>query len=131
MPYTILAFITRRPTLSPSEFSSHYENTHIPLLRSLMGPTFPTSHTRFYLARTAPPAADPVVYAGAKEDFDYDVCAKLVFEDEAAFGRFFERMMVPEVKARIEEDEELFLDRERFRSVAVGDVRVTEGSGGE
>lgn len=64
---------------------------------------------------------------GTQADFDYDVIAELVFDDEAAFRAFFARVSEREVAERIAGDEERFLERGRLRGVVVGDCVVTMG----
>lgn len=101
MSYTIIILVWRKPDISPSTFKSHYETTHIPLIRSLTGPLFPTSHSRFYLARKTmedSPKSDtsnakhpPTVFVGTSKDFDYDVYCTLEFENVSAFEAFYTR----------------------------------------
>ncbi|KAK1150133.1 hypothetical protein N8T08_000032 [Aspergillus melleus] len=100
MPCTIIAFLTRKSGLTPTEFRTHYETTHIPLLKELAGPHFPIAHKRFYLPRTR--ASDAVeadhsntaypapVLAGESADFQYDVYAELTFRDVEHLGAFHE-----------------------------------------
>lgn len=132
MPYTIACFLWRKPGTTPFEFKSHYENHHIPLLLSVMGPVFPQTHTRFYLTKNATTDdtssnADyaPTVFMGTREDFDYDLFCELVFEDVKAFEAFFARFREPEVAAKLGEDEERFMDRKMLKAVAVDEPVVT------
>ena len=133
MPYTIVAFIWRKPGTSPSEFKTHYEN-HILLVLDLAAAVFPLSHSRFYLKRTpeASSSSDtsnsnyrPTVLAGTPDDFAYDVYCELVFEDEAASQAFIARIREPEVAAKIAEDEENFLDRQLLKVAAVAEPVIT------
>jgi hypothetical protein len=72
------------------------------------------------------------VFVGSQEDFQYDAFAKLTFEDEAGFARFFNLMHEKSVvKEMVEGDEEKFLDRERMRVVILGDVIETSRDEGE
>ncbi|KAL4901506.1 hypothetical protein BDW74DRAFT_181796 [Aspergillus multicolor] len=88
MPYTILALLTRKPGLSPSEFKAYYESTHIPLLKKLCGPYFALYHKRYYLPRNradAPgnnanitgAAYQATVLVGQQSDFEFDVYAEI------------------------------------------------------
>lgn len=127
MTFTFLLFITRKPSLTPEEFKNHWESVHIPLLKEIAGDTFPTTHTRRYIARPVElnsswPAA---VLVGTQDDFTYDGVAELVFRDEEAFRKFFGVVSEPANKARIEEDEEAFIVREAMRAVGLGDTVVT------
>lgn len=52
MTYTLVALRRRREGTTPAQFRAYYDNTHVPLLRSLAGALFPLSHTRHYVTRT-------------------------------------------------------------------------------
>jgi EthD domain len=126
--FTILVFVTRKPGLSPSAFKSHYENKHIPLLKSLStGPPsiFPISHTRRYLTRDPSDPAHPVVVlVGDPADFAYDAIAEVNFESEAAFREFQTKVMMT---PKVAEDEERFTDRGKLKVVVLGETTVTRG----
>ncbi|MCJ1381313.1 hypothetical protein MMC17_004423 [Xylographa soralifera] len=133
MTYTIAVFLWRAPHVTPTEFKTHYETKHIPLLLSVMGSIFPKKHTRYYLPKHAAPTSPdnptptyvPTVFMGTPEDFSYDVIAKLEFEDEKGFHAFFAKFMEPEVSRVLGEDEEKFVLRSMLRSVKVEDGVVT------
>lgn len=62
MTYTVLALIFRKPSITPDQFRTHYDTVHVPLLKSLVGDTFPMTHTRNYITRTSsasPPSSPP------------------------------------------------------------------------
>jgi len=135
MPHIIVAFVTRKPGLSPSDFRSHYEKIHMPLLQSLTGSVFPLSHSRFYLQRHPSDTATsdnsnashpPTVYVGTPNDFAYDAHCELVFENVAAWESFGARMSEPEVAAKIAEDEAKFIDRPKWKVAAVDEPVVTK-----
>lgn len=65
---------------------------------------------------------------GDQADFDYDGFTELVFADEAAFKAFVARMGEPDVKAKVERDEERFLNRTCMKIAVVDEVNVTTGS---
>ncbi|KAF2253687.1 hypothetical protein BU26DRAFT_516008 [Trematosphaeria pertusa] len=129
MPFTFLLFITRKPTLTPTEFKTHWDAAHVALLQSTAGPYFPLTHTRRYIARPAAEATTgswpASVLVGTQEDFAYDWIAELVFEDEAAFQEFMGAVSEPEAARRIAEDEERFIVREKMRAVVLGETSVT------
>jgi hypothetical protein len=120
-PFIVVVFVTRKPTLSPEEFKDHWENKHVPLLKSLAGPRFPLSHRRHYLSRD-PSAPDyPLrVAVGQPEDFDFDAFTVVTFESEAAFKQFVPTMTRPEVF----EDEDRFTVRERMKAVILGETNI-------
>ena len=122
MSYSMIVFMWRKLGLTPDEFRQYYEYKHMPLFRSLVGPNYPQSHTRFYLPRQhdGTKSADmsnasytPTVFLGSAADFDYDAFASIVFADEKAFDAFHARMRDPAVEKICGEDEENFLWREK------------------
>ena len=118
MPFTVLLLACRKPDLSPSEFKAHYEDVHMPLLRRLGGPLFPSTHTRKYLQVMN-------VLPGLQQDFPYDSLSEITFEDEQHFQKFMERISDPDRVAERQADEARFLVPERTAIVIVGDVRGT------
>jgi hypothetical protein len=126
MTFSFLLFITRKPSINPSEFKTHWDTKHVELLKIIAGDNFPLTHTRHYIARTTGNGSWPAaVLVGAQEDFAYDGIAELVFPDEAAFQTFFGIVSVPEAAARIAKDEETFIVREKMKAVVMGETSVT------
>jgi hypothetical protein len=126
MTATILLFITRKPTITPAEFKTHWDTKHVELLKSIAGENFPLTHTRHYIARQPENGSWPaVILIGAQEDFSYDGIAELVFPDESALQTFFGIMSAPEAAARIAEDEETFSVREKMKMVVMGEKSVS------
>lgn len=133
MTYSILIFAFRKQGTTPEEFRAHYENSHVPLVKDIGGDHFPLSHTRHYIDR-APGKADGTernahypasVLVGTQADFDYDSIAELTFADVTAFQTFFALCQQPDNAARLQADEEQFLDRAKMTVVAVGETLVT------
>jgi hypothetical protein len=54
-PYLIAAFETRLPTTTIAHFIDYYDNTHVPLIKTLTGASFPLSHSRHYLKHVQNP----------------------------------------------------------------------------
>jgi hypothetical protein len=126
MSFRFLLFITRKPTLTPAEFQSHWDTKHVELLKSIAGDAFPLTHTRHYIRRTAHDSSWPAaVLVGTQEDFTYDGIAELVFPSEAAFQTFFSIVSAPEAAARIAADESTFIIREQMKAVVLGETSVT------
>lgn len=133
MTYSILIFAYRKPGTTPEQFRTHYEDSHVPLVKEIAGEHFPLSHTRRYLHRTQGKAEGTernaeypaTVLVGAQAEFDYDAFAELTFSDAAAFQAFFGVVQQPENQARIKEDEAKFLDGARMTVVVVGEMTVT------
>ena len=62
---------------------------------------------------------------GSQTDFEYDVIGELTFENEDAWNAFYAKVGEKEVKEKIAEDEERFLDREKLRAVLLSDCVIT------
>ncbi|KAI9708525.1 MAG: hypothetical protein M1820_003987 [Bogoriella megaspora] len=124
MTFNVWIFVWRKAGTTPEEFRTHYENSHVPLIKSLTGSLFPQSHIRHYVARGEDGTA-PMVILGTPEDFTYDAFAELSFTDAAAFQQFFGVIGQGEPAVKIAEDEEKFVQREKTRAVVVGDVTKT------
>ena len=121
MPYNILIFIARKSGISHSEFKEHYETSHMPLLRSYGGEHFPKSHRRHYLH--VDESDQPTILLGNKGDtFEYDAVAEVGFDDKAAFHAFIAVLKVEEASKEIRADEDKFVDREKMKTVLIGDV---------
>lgn len=79
MAFRAMLVIFRKPDISPEAFKEHYEEIHVPLLKSLAGNEFP-KHTRNYVQRSSSsdeigthgPTFPASVIFGTQEDFPYD-----------------------------------------------------------
>ncbi|KAF2000884.1 hypothetical protein P154DRAFT_522159 [Amniculicola lignicola CBS 123094] len=129
MTFSVLLFITRKPTITPSDFKTYWDTTHIELLKSVGGEHFPISHTRHYIARPTEVAGSwpAAVLVGTQDDFTYDGIAELVFKDEDGFKAFFGLVSAPDAAARIAADEDKFTVREKMKAVVVGGSSITSG----
>jgi len=120
-PVTLVVFITRKPELSPSEFEHHWENVHVPLLKSLAGPLFPLSHRRHYLSREPTGPNYPLrILVGEPSAINFDAFTVVTFDNEAALYAFLPTMSRPEVL----EDEDRFTVKERMKTVILGAVNT-------
>jgi hypothetical protein len=124
MPYNILIFITRKSSISHSDFKKHYETIHMPLLQFYGGEHFPKSHKRHYLQFSE--NDQPAVVQGDKAAFDFDAIAEVGFDDEAAFQAFLAVLAGEEASKTLRMDEDKFSDREKMKIVVVGDVQETK-----
>jgi hypothetical protein len=58
MTHSVILHVPRKPGISSEEFKHHWENIHVPLVKTLVGYDFPLSYTRHYIER--PFATHPV-----------------------------------------------------------------------
>jgi hypothetical protein len=104
LPYfTALVFGTMLPSLNLSQYASHYDSIHIPLVKSLTKSSFPLVHTRRYFGGNA-------AFVNASAPVDWDSMAVMEFRDQAHALAFMSIIGVGEAKERIEEDERLFME---------------------
>ena len=111
MPFKVLLFITSKPSISHSDFKTHYETQHLPLLQSFAGELFPKSHKRHYRQFGEDNLPKALRGRDLASGFDFDVVAEMAFDDAAAFEAFIEVFQREEVRKVVEEDELLFVER--------------------
>jgi hypothetical protein len=118
MPYHMLAFLCKHPSLTTDQFITYYETHHIPLIISVSGALFPTTYKRryTYLEQSANAGSQPGVLLHCGNGMGYDCVTELVFEDRQASVKWM-RMM--EASEEVKRDKEVFLDRGRMLVVVV------------
>lgn len=134
MTYTLILFMTRNRSLTSNEFRDHYEYTHIPLCRSLIGAAWPTTFRRQYLARIhragfggpANPDYPLLTLKGTMLEDDYDCIAELNFASESHFQLFYRSVYAKENAAVLVRDEERFLEPGKTRAVVVSETMTEE-----
>ncbi|KAF7556414.1 hypothetical protein G7Z17_g1477 [Cylindrodendrum hubeiense] len=120
MVYSVMIFAPRMPGITHEVFKTRYEQ-HMNMVAELCGDAAPLSHTRWYPKHDADDK--PVLLAGNADDMYYDCIITMLFEDEAAFGRFTGSLLTEEANAKIEADEAGFWDRSRMKVMVMGDVK--------
>ncbi|KAI2627961.1 hypothetical protein GGS26DRAFT_560581 [Hypomontagnella submonticulosa] len=139
MTYTVIAHVKRKVGTTPFEFRKHYDTVHVPLLKSLVGATFPLTHTRNYVTRNPTTSSEssgsgkeaeaeflPVMYKGDAAGVEYDSLTVMVWEDKGAFDLFKDLFYTREVFEKISEDEKNFLDQSFRRLYALEQPVTTE-----
>lgn len=114
----VFVFTRRHPSLALQQYKSHYENTHVPLLRQISGDTFPISHTRHYIPRS-PDKPNSAILLMGQGDFDFDCMTEAVYADQEHLQRHMMEIGTPEKTKLREDDEEKFLDRGSIRILRV------------
>lgn len=112
----MVTFNRAKDGVSAEEYRTHYENVHVPLIRSLFPTLGPFRRNYVDRGRTA------LTERNAREaaaDTGFDSITEAFFADWGAFEAFRDRSAAPEVRARITADEELFLDPSAIRRFIV------------
>ena len=127
MTFTLVAQIKRKATLTPQEFRNHYDTVHVPLLKSLVGPAFPLTHTRHYITRLLESPFPPMRYReGFKgSEIEFDAISIMVFRNAEHFEEFRNVFFQVEVQKTMKEDEERFQDTEWKMACKVEEPVVT------
>lgn len=119
MSYIVLLLVHRKPGLSAVEFRHHYDNVHVPLIKSLAGPLFPLSHTRRYTQHSDEDHA--------ATGSGIDCVTEMQFNAASDFTRFSELLVSAGVAPKVQKDCEAFMDPSKTDVVIMGDiVRTTE-----
>lgn len=124
MPYSIAFTCRRKAGLSPAEFQSYFETTHVPLIQSHLGPLFPKRHLRYYVAREESGNHEAKMLLGPQ--VDYDAVCVLEWEDEATSQKYFEKFRQPETFEAIMADDAKFVDRASTVVYVLGASQSTE-----
>lgn len=102
MPYTVLLLVHRKLGLSAADFRHHYENVHVPLLKSLADALFPLSHTRQY--------TQTISGGSGAANNGIDCVTEMQFEAASDFAKFSEFLAGASVAPKMQEDCEAFMD---------------------
>jgi len=98
MPISVLIFYTRHPDVTPEKFQTTMDESHVPLIKEVMGVHYPQAHTIRYVVRVSSGAGDrlgapiaskkrahpdaPVLLVGSPDDLGWDAMAEMIFRDE-------------------------------------------------
>lgn len=101
----------------------------MPDLKKLMGPIFPLTHTRRYIAhegndeaRKTGPRRLPALLVGRDEDIGWDCFAELTFRDDLHMQQFYARLNEEEVADKILQHEQHFSDVSKLRIVVMDHI---------
>lgn len=121
MPFVVAAFVTRKPELSPADFQTAYDTTHLPLLKEAVGDAYPETVTRYYVkrAKSDPEGLKPLSFTGSEETFGYDLVSYLGFADEPAALKFQQKYA--ENMDKIAANVGSFAQLDKFRVIAFQD----------
>ena len=117
-PVTALLFCYRLPNVSPEQFRDYIEQTHAPLVKSLLKDKHPSTHTRYY---TNKDAGFPV---GSPSPGDADLIAVITYENQEAMQASMAARRADGVREVIEADEAKFMDRSKVKVIVVGEADI-------
>jgi len=105
--------------MTPADFKSHYENIHVPLMKSLMGDNFPICHARRYLTEALQPVSSgPLV--------GVDCITELTWRDKEHFQNFMAASSEASVAEKVAADCSMFMDMTKETvSTVVDEYRAT------
>ncbi|XXH00016.1 hypothetical protein Hte_006357 [Hypoxylon texense] len=127
----VLMLIYRRPDLTPEQFRKHYEEIHMPLTKDLTGDTFPLSHTRRYIPRSAstPDSSTStteypaIVLGGNSADVEVDCVTELIFRDKEHMQSYFVLPNAPGAAVKLEEEADNFVAK--YQTILIEDCAET------
>lgn len=111
----LITMMRRKPGITAAEFRDYEENSHVPLVREIMGENL-IGYVRHY------PNAG--LSTGFKNEIDYDLVVASIFPDMAAYHRAMAAANEPENRARLKQDYSQYLD---VGSVRQSLVEVVDG----
>lgn len=129
--YKVLFFVARNPQMTPAEFKDHYENKHVPLLKSLLGTmkqhgihesSRPLQYRRLYIDRDAsdPKSGNPGIFGETAPIIEYDVVTEMAFSDKDAAAGFVQLLFgIEENAKRIMADEWKLIDVAKRKAFVV------------
>ena len=111
--HKLIALISAKPDISRADFINYYERNHAPLVKSLL--PMIAEYRRNYLFNDLVP--------NSAHEPDYDVLTELLFDSDESLAAFWERLMEPEVRRLIQQDEQHFLQSDKTRMIGVQEYR--------
>lgn len=126
MTYSVILQVPRKPGSSLDEFKQHWENIHVPLVKSLVGYEFPLSYTRHYVDQ--PFATPPIDHglnkhatntAGSHEPSNVDGVAVLTFANKEHYDKFSKKLTEVKKHAIYKEDLDSFVNVAALKALFV------------
>jgi len=113
--FKIIAFLIRKPGLSPAQMRTHYETRHLPLARR----TFPQiiEHRRNY------PQDGGTYFPAGVPAPGWDAISEIWFADRSGFDAMLAFLSDPQRSAELKQDELEFLDRDKCGMIIVEESR--------
>jgi EthD domain len=112
MPVKVIFFLKRKAGLTPQQFRTHYENSHVKLAQKYIGHlvvAYKRNYPQFATLNPSnvPPGSQPAPY-----DVGYDCITEMWVKDEAALAEVARIFNDPVINPILAADELKFLQRE-------------------
>jgi len=118
----VIILLKRRRDLTPTQFRTHYETSHVKLAEKYLGHLY-SDYRRNYAVPVEGEHGDAPNPGVA--DSPYDAVSEMWLKDAAAWTEMLRIISTPEISRILIEDEERFLDRAALRIFTCEEVRST------
>jgi hypothetical protein len=108
--FKVLAFLSRKPGMSPKEFKAYYETRHVQVINEV-APGIPV-YRRNFLQLNDPQNRNA-------DQINFDVVTEMEFPDRESFQLWAKSFAAPGAAERVAEDEAQFIDRDHIRVCVV------------
>lgn len=113
-PITALLYCYKLASINLNEFRTYIEDTHVPLVRSLLRDAHPTTHTRYYVNK------ESGFMLGSPTPDEADLIAVITYDSQEHLQESMNRRTADGTRQVIEADEDNFMDRSKVRVVVLG-----------
>ncbi|KAF1949853.1 hypothetical protein CC80DRAFT_554929 [Byssothecium circinans] len=110
MVFRVYMLAVKAPGITLEQFKDHWDNQHLNLLKEIAGDAYPLVHEHRY----------PEKFAGT-DAYLFDGIGYLEFASREDFLKLAAIAEAPENKARLDADEQTFLDKSKIQMYVVDD----------
>ncbi len=105
----IVMLLRKRADLTREQFIDYYDNHHVHFMHDMLGTGAAVHRRNFVVPGTASPP----------DARDCDVICELFYEDAATAAKTMQALQDPEIRRRMQEDEDRFIERGSIRRFVV------------
>lgn len=112
MAVRMVLHVFRKPGMTFDDFSKHYEEVHVPLMKEIAADLFPLAHIRRYITRAEPNGNENPTQqvSGDSNAIHFDALAELIFRDMDHFVTFSGVIQGDQWKETVADDCAKFMD---------------------
>lgn len=111
----VMMLLRKRKDLTREQFMDYYSNHHVPFMSKLL-PKGAAVHRRNFIVPPQPAAGGPSIAQG---DNEYDAIVEIFYEDMETVHGVARALADPELRRKMEADEDNFLERGSIRRFVV------------